>query len=528
MKPKKTVEQYLDEVDYSFKDYIPTEASLEFMIYVKLIEDGKLEYSSPQAHLRLLDTIYGKAKRISILCFRGFAKTTLVCIYLPLITAIKGKMVGFGDVNYMLFVLNSFDEGVKTVRKIMEATWTNSPFLQEYLPKTKFTDGGIWLTNLEGVEMYINLVGVNQKIRGTGFRNSRGLHRPEVTIIDDVLDDVEARSALSISNVEDVIYKKVGNAVNINHNKIIYIGTIFNSSDPLYRAVGTTQWTSVVFPVCERFPCLEEEFKGAWEEKFTYKLVKEKYDNAMELGRIKDFNQELMNRVMSDEDRLVNPQDIMWYDRKSLINNRGNYNFYITTDFATSDRESSDFSVISVWAYNYAGHWFWVDGVVVRQLMNKNIDDLFRFCQKYKPLGVGVEVSGTQKGFISWIRSEMISRNIMFNFATDNNRGEAGIRPVQDKLTRFQLILPMFKQNKIWFPVGLKETAPMIEALDELSKVSHTGFKSKHEDFIDTISMLYVMKTWKPSQNHRYQGFIDLDFDTSDSSLYNKGLSTVF
>ena len=32
--------------------------------------------------------------------------------------------------------------------------------------------------------------------------------------------------------------------------------------------------------------------------------------------------------------------------------------------------------------------------------MDKNIDDLFVLAQKYKPLSVGIEITGQQEGFI--------------------------------------------------------------------------------------------------------------------------------
>ena len=524
---KKSVEDYLNEVDYDFKGYIPKEASLKFILFMKLIENAKLSHNSPKTHLQLLDLLFTSTRKTAILCFRGFAKTTLLCVFFPLISAIKGKVEGFGEINYMLLILNSHKEGVKVVRNLMEATWENSSFLRKYLPEASFTDGLILLKNLDGIEMCINLIGVGQKIRGTAFRNKRGIHRPEVAIVDDVLDDVEAKSAVSIANVEDVIYKKIGKAVNLNHYKIIYIGTIFNSSDPLYKAVGTKQWKSVVFPICEKFPCTREEFRGAWEDKYSYDVVLENYNDSLELHRIQDFNQELMNRVMSDEDRLVSPSDIVWYDRNKVLAHKERFNFYITTDFAVSEKASADFSVISVWAYSYSGNWLWVDGILKRQLMTENMDDLFRLVQKYNPLSVGIEISGVQKGFISWIRSEMLNRNVIFNLASDENGGQDGIRPVKDKMTRFQLILPMFKSKKIWFPEVAKMTTPLIEALDELSKISSTGFKSKHDDFVDTISMLYVMGSWKPQQRITYPNFSELNFE-DNRGLYNKGLSTIF
>jgi hypothetical protein len=40
----------------------------------------------------------------------------------------------------------------------------------------------------------------------------------------------------------------------------------------------------------------------------------------------------------------------------------------------------------------------------------------------------------------------------------------------------------------------------LAEGLNELSLVSVSGFKSKHDDFIDTVSMLSSMKAWKPSE----------------------------
>jgi hypothetical protein len=67
-------------------------------------------------------------------------------------------------------------------------------------------------------------------------------------------------------------------------------------------------------------------------------------------------------------------------------------------------------------------------------------------------------------------------------------------------MERFNVVLPLFKLHKIWFPLELRESAPMAEAMDELTLASRKGFKSKHDDFIDTISMLGSMEPWKPSQ----------------------------
>jgi predicted phage terminase large subunit-like protein len=255
-----------------------------------------------------------------------------------------------------------------------------------------------------------------------------------------------------------------------------------------------------VFPVCEQFPCEPEEFKGAWEDRFTYEYVKDEYEKAIKNGKIAAFNQELMLRIMSDEDRLILDEDITWYKRDTVISNKNLFNFYITTDFATSESNASDYSVISVWAYNSNGDWLWVDGVCKRQLMDKNVDDLFRLAQKYKPQLVGIEVTGQQGGFISWIQNEMITRNIYFTLASEGNNSKPGIRPNTNKMQRFNVVVPWFKLGKIWFPEEMKSHPAVAEAIEELSLASPDGFKRRHDDWIDTCSMLGSLKAWKPSE----------------------------
>ena len=94
----------------------------------------------------------------------------------------------------------------------------------------------------------------------------------------------------------------------------------------------------------------------------------------------------------------------------------------------------------------------------------------------------------------------MIQRNIYFNLASDKNSGEPGIRPNGNKMVRFHTILPQFKLKKIRFPEDQKDSDEVREIINELSNASKSGFKSKHDDFIDTVSMLSVMDPWKPSE----------------------------
>jgi len=318
-----------------------------------------------------------------------------------------------------------------------------------------------------------------------------------LAILDDLIKDDDARSRTTMNLIKDTVYKGVNHALDPTRRKIIFNGTPFHKEDIMVEAVESGAWEVNVWPVCEKFPCEPHEFKGAWPERFSYEYIAAQYDMAKAAGRQGAFYQELMLRLSDSEERLVADEDIVWYDRESVMGQRARFNFYITTDFATSEKQSADFSVMSVWAYGKEGVWFWVDGLCERQTMDKNIDALFSFALKYRPQSVGIEVSGQQGGFITWIAKEMRQRDVWFSFASNQNGRQAGIRPATDKLSRFHLVVPLFKAGKIQFPRQMQKHAVMREFMDEIRLAAFDGLKG-HDDCLDTISMLPYMRAFAP------------------------------
>ena len=71
-------------------------------------------------------------------------------------------------------------------------------------------------------------------------------------------------------------------------------------------------------------------------------------------------------------------------------------------------------------------------------------------------------------------------------------------------------MVPQFKMKKFFFPTELKEEDIMVEAMQELESVMVSGFKAKHDDFLDTISMLNEISAFPPSESAP-----KLDYDSS-------------
>ena len=517
------LEKLVNQVDYTRfgKDYVPSKFALKFISFIKLV-NGEMgeENKSPLFHYEILDTIH-RCKNILIVSFRGSAKTTLTGEYMVLYLATFGQLEGFGDVNVIMYVGDTMENGCKNLRANIEHRYRNSEFLQKFIPQTRFTDAEMEFTNAEGHQLCVKMFGANTGVRG--FKKY-GI-RPQIAILDDLMSDKSAESKTITKDIENVIYKAVRQAMHPTKRTVIWIGTPFNKSDPLYKAAGTVAWTTKAYPICKKFPCDRDDFVGAWEDRFPYDTVKSEYSLLKANGRIDAFNQELMLRILSDEDRLVLDEDIIWYKRSKVLDNLSEYNVYITTDFATSEKEQADYSVISVWAIDYKGRFHWIDGIVKRQDMAKNVDDIFRLVQLYKPLATGVEISGQQKGFVSWLKREMTIRGVYFYLASDKASGEEGLRPNTSKLTRFNTALPWFKQRRIAFPEDLRESAALVEFIDEITSVTPSGFKSEHDDCADTVSQLPLIDYFSPI-DPKYKNTEEKSFDSGRGSRYFRQLET--
>ena len=537
--PKKPVETWLNEMDYVFMGYMPTDMALLFVNFIKEVNNGAEENETPIVHLKMLDGVFNSERRCAIMCHRGIGKTTLFGEYLILFIASFGHLPGFGKVNLLLYVTDSIENGVKNLRRNVEFRYQESEFLQKLIPNRKLGVGenGTGFVSADKFEEQaaggrkftdIRLEFVNHKghttiVKGfgakTGVRGTKELgQRPTLAILDDLVSDTDAESETVINTIENTIYKAVSKALHPTKQKIIWLGTPFNARDPLYKAVESGAWKVSVYPVCEKFPCTEAEFRGSWPDRFPYSYVKDEYDEAQALGKPENFDQELMLRIMSAEDRIVTDAEIQWYKRTPLLQYRNRFNFYITSDFATKAEQKNDFSVILVWAINNIGHWFLVDGMCRKQLMNKNIDDLFYYAQKYNPQSVGIEVSGQQGGFVTWIQDQMMDRNVWFTFASDGT--DPGIKPNTNKMVRFNVVLPWFKAKKMFFPQELATTPLMLEVINELTLACKGGFKSKHDDCLDAISMLGSMQVWRPSEevnlHQTNDGLWEMDEDTDE------------
>lgn len=517
--------------------YIPSQEAIKFITFIRAsnVEDN----ANAEIHYRLADKYFGEDQQVLIEAFRGSAKSTLMEWFIIYIAAL-GDLPGFGKVEFIAFIGDSAENGVKNAFRNIAGKIDRSKFLQQFLTIQRKTDAEMELVNSAGVELNIKGYGAGTNIRGVRYKGAR----PDIVILDDITTNEAATSETIQNTINNNFYKSVIPALHPTRYKIFFIGTPISERDIIHQLSSNPKWTVHKFPICERFPCSREEFRGNWPDRFPYEAVLSKYEMYLASGKAQDFFQEYMIELTDLSTLLVDEEDIQWMDPSSIAKNKSNYNFYISTDFATSTKKSADFSTIGVWAINNNNDWMLVDGQCLRQTMQENLDDLFRYVQKWSPLSVGIESSGQQGGFLSIIQEMMAKRNIWFTLAKKPGSKEPGIRPVKDKMHRFVTgVQPKFKQNKIWFPkpdllkgTNIRLLELVNEIVAELSRFTLAGgvLSLKHDDGIDLLNQLSEMETFAPSvevQVSAEDGWINDDGDiwwkeVKDGDDY--GGSTVF
>ena len=444
----------------------------------------------------------------------GFTVThnsTIITAFMPIYVAVTGKIPNFGDVMFWVSFGDSQQAGAKVQANTIRDICQDSQFCKEYFEKMRFTDEECeFIRRGDGPEKKRAFM---FKVKGAAGGSVRGIRykteRPQIFTFDDIIkNEADANSEVIMAKLKSMIYSDAENATG-KRGKIIIVNTPFTKKDPVYTALESGVWTPICIPVCEKIylGMPKEEYVGSWESMKSFEDIMEKYEDAHYGGTLREFNQELMLRISSEEDRMIKDDMIQWYDRKMLVQTLHGYNLVITTDFTTTSEVKSDFSGIALWAVSHNMDYFLLDLSLKKLSIQEQYNELFRMVSYWRTGGrdiqVGIEVDGQQKAHLFALKEMMIKKNLFFNFARQkgapiSREGILSKSGGTSKHERFRFMLPYFQNRKFWFPNELKDTPDMKEALKQLKYTTYVGFAS-HDDFNDLVSQLGMMDILPPA-----------------------------
>lgn len=215
--------------------------------------------------------------------------------------------------------------------------------------------------------------------------------------------------------------------------------------------------------------------KPAWEGKYelTDVLAEETgkvsiEDKQRQLGSLV-FSYEMMNQPIDEMSAEFKKEYAQFVTEHDVL--QKDTNTYITIDSAVSEKESADFTGITINRVSLDNKWY-IKSYRLKINSKDLIDHLFYLHKTYTPKFIGLEETTFTMAIQPFIQEEMRKRQIFFSITPVKHKG------IQKEL-RIRGLIPRW-ENKSIFLVG-----DNFELLDEM-RVFPQG---QHDDVLDSLSM---------------------------------------
>ena len=498
------------------EEYFPTKDSIKFFVWLNTYFDE--ENRSAEAHFQLIDHLFGKSQFKGFECSRGLAKSTLIGIYHLLYLAFLGKKPNFGQVDYVLYIMDTVTQVAANFEQMIMILEENEE-LKKHLEIRKSRlgdDPTLYIYNKDLKRtIYFKGRGAGQKMRGTRI----GGKRPNIILLDDIENDENVESKEAREKLKNWFFNAVIPAVNPNRFEIDFIGTPIHQDALLINLLEGAgddeffkqfEFQFIQLPAAEHLTdamvrgASDEPLISAWSDRFTPEYLRKMYGLYASQNKVTSFWQEFMLQIAPKENLLFDVSKIRKYKYADI--NKGSMTYYITVDLAISEKDTADYTVIAIVGINENGDMMIVDGIHQRGMKpSETIDKIFEYVVMYRPYEVVIEKVAFQTAMKNLLETEMMRRNIFFSvnmISRPQNKNS--------KLLVLKGLQPIVNMGKLWIPEDYMETFTA-ELKNEMNMITNEKILAKHDDLVDAIAQLTLIKVISaPAVQFNQENRVDL------------------
>jgi predicted phage terminase large subunit-like protein len=410
-----------------------------------------------------------------VVAARGSGKSTIMTLSLPL-WAVLGKL----KKKHVLILAQTMPQAKQHLKNIREELESNDILRGDLGPFQEDEDE--WRSQSLVVPRYgarITAASTEQGIRGI----KHGAYRPDLVI----LDDIEDINSVKTKESRDKTFNWVmGDVMPIGDKttKFVFVGNLLHE-DSLLMKLRKNMEDGKMDGAYREYPIMDSEGKILWPGKYSSveDIEAEKKKTISDVA----FQREFMLRIIPDEDCVIKPDWIQYYD--DMPSN--NYTLlYTGVDLAISKKDTADFTaMVTIKSFGYGKN---LKMYVLPNPINRRMEFPEQVSQVellYKTLGWGydnkffVEKTAYQEALIQELRS----RNI---------RVEQSETGGSDKRTRLATISHLVANGTVLFPK--KGAEDLIQQL--------TGFGAEKYDDLADAFFYAVSAIAKESFRHRATG----------------------
>jgi phage terminase large subunit-like protein len=416
----------------------------------------------PAVHDEWWESCCGGYPRVAIAAPRAHAKSTAIThAYALASIVLKYK-------KYVVIVANTEDVANDFLAGIRDELRHNEKLRDDFGIVSMPTDGA---TNCivefeDGHRARIRTKGAGQKVRGMIWNGTR----PDLIIVDDLEDDEAVENSARRDKLKSWFMKALVPCMSRERGEIRVVGTILHNDSLLSNLMGAESWRTRLYKAHSSF----DDFSNLlWPEMWPEEELKRIRQEYIDLGDPEGYSQEYLNDPSDLQNPFFRDEDFLPMDEDD---HKVPKRYYVGVDFALSDANHSDFTVMVVGGYDSEGMLHIVDERRVRTNdASVIVDDMFYLLNKWNPEYFIMEGGVIANAVTPVLKTEMRKRNKYCGLHT--------YTPIQDKRLRASSIQQRFRVGGVRYDT----LAPWYEEHKHELKRFPRG---KKKDRVDAIAWL--------------------------------------
>jgi len=263
----------------------------------------------------------------NVMMFRGAAKTTNI-------RALTAYRIAYGMSRVILYVGKSDEHAVRSVGWLRRHIRFNRRWLNTFGMSRgeKFSEGTLELVHgVEGHHVFITAAGIEGSLRGINFDD----YRPDLIVLDDIVDKEKVNTALAVKKMTDLVYGDILRSLEAESDNpnamLINLGTPLMENDPTMQMSRDPMFSTI------RVPCWTEETldlpvekqESAWPARYPSETLRKEKLSAIRTNKLYLWLQEMELQLTSPETQSFKSE---WYREWDILPDRDECEVVLVVD----------------------------------------------------------------------------------------------------------------------------------------------------------------------------------------------------
>lgn len=442
---------------------------------------------SPDFHYEICTAIENpENEKVAVKVFRGGAKTTLARVIL-------GKRIAFGISRTILVVSETAEHSYETVKWLKHAVERQDLFARTFGLERgdKHTDpnnGETYSWRDDKIQIYHRTLGYVITVVGTGiFGQSRGLNiedfRPDFILLDDVVDEDNAKTGDQRRKVNERIYGAIANTLAPRSEAptatMLFLQTPLHREDAIEQARLDPEWTYL------EFSCFDVRGQSRWPERWSTEELQRKKQGFVNRNQLSLWLREMEVKVTDAELSYFKNQWVM--DNLFEVHPE-QMTVYVSVDPTPPPKETEQLTseaykdlddavvmAVGIWRGDvYVLETYGCKSPAPDELINK----IFEFVIKWRPIKVGVETVLFARTVKWHLEKEQAKRRHYFRVEPIEDRRKKSLR-IRQELTGLSSAGKIHCRRE------------QHDLIDQFCSYPDVG----HDDYLDALAIGVMMMT---------------------------------